>query len=168
MSVVDNVSEDRIAELLWNAVNSGITLKEVHDIPQVMMEGLYTHAYDFYNKGQLDEAATFFRFLCIYDFYNPDYYMGLGAVYQLKKEFQKAADIYAVAFSLAENDYRPVFYSGQCQLMLSKANKARQCFELVIEQSHDAMLKKRAEVYINNLKCPMDEQKDPSQSEDIT
>ncbi|NDL61515.1 type III secretion system translocator chaperone SicA [Acerihabitans arboris] len=168
MSVVDNVSEDHIADLLWNAVNSGITLKEVHDIPQDMMEGLYAHAYNYYNKGQLDEAATFFRFLCIYDFYNPEYYIGLGAVYQLKKEYQKAADIYAVAFSLAQNDYRPIFFNGQCQLLLQKTNKARQCFELVMEQSQDESLKIRAGVYLNNLKKSDPASEDTLQNEDMT
>lgn len=168
MSVVNNVSEDHIAELLWSAINSGLTLKDVHEIPEDLMEGVYAHAYAFYNKGQLDEAATFFRFLCIYDFYNPDYYMGLGAVYQLKKEYQKAADIYAVAFALAKNDYRPVYFSGQCQLLLNKSNKARQCFELVIKDSTDASLKDRAAVYLNNLKLQVDEKDDAAQKEDIT
>ncbi|WP_413735583.1 type III secretion system translocator chaperone SicA [Sodalis sp. RH21] len=153
MTVNDNanVSEDQIADMLWNAVNSGTTLKDVHDLSDEMMEGLYAHAYAFYNKGQLDEAATFFRFLCIYDFYNPDYYMGLGAVYQLQKQFQKAADIYAVAFALAQNDYRPVFFSGQCQLLMQKANKAKQCFELVIEHSQEEAFRIRAKAYLDTI-----------------
>ncbi|MGL4907467.1 MAG: type III secretion system translocator chaperone SicA, partial [Plesiomonas sp.] len=108
MSPQDNVNEEQVAEMIWAAVNEGATLKDVHGIPEEMMEGLYAHAYDFYNKGRLDEAETFFRFLCIYDFYNPDYIMGLAAVYQLKKQYQKAADLYAVAFALGKNDYRPV------------------------------------------------------------
>ncbi len=45
-------------------------------------------------------------------FYNPDYTMGLAAVCQLKKQFQKACDLYAVAFTLLKNDYRPVFLPG--------------------------------------------------------
>lgn len=43
----------------------------------------------FITRGRLDEAETFFRFLCIYDFYNPDYTMGLAAVCQLKNNFRK-------------------------------------------------------------------------------
>lgn len=151
MTVNDNVNVDQFSDLLWNAVNSGATLKDVHDLPDDMMEGLYAHAFDFYQKGQLDEAATFFRFLCIYDFYNPDYYMGLGAVYQLQKQYQKAADIYSVAFALAKNDYRPVFFSGQCQLLMNKANKAKQCFELVMEHCRDEAIRARAHVYLSTL-----------------
>lgn len=151
MNPEDNVSDERIAEMVWEAVSEGATLKDVHGIPQEMMEGLYAHAYDFYHKGRLDEAEAFFRFLAIYDFYNPDYVMGLAAVYQLKKQFQKACDLYAVAFALSKNDYRPVFFTGQCQLFMRKAAKAKQCFELVCERSSDETLLTKAQVYLESL-----------------
>ncbi len=149
-----NYSNDPLAEMLWDAVNGGVTLKDVHAIPDNMMESLYSHAYDFYNKGQLDQAATFFRFLCIYDFYNPDYYMGLGAVYQLQKQYQKAIDIYAVSFALSKDNYYSVFFSGQCQLLIQKANKAKQCFELVVNNCRDQALIDRAKVYLHTLNSP--------------
>lgn len=158
MQTEDNVSDDCIAELVWEAVSSGATLKDVHGIPSDTMEGLYAYAYDFYNKGRLDEAETIFRFLCIYDFYNPDYIMGLAAVSQLKKQFQKACDLYAVAFALSKNDYRPVFFTGQCQLFMRKAAKARQCFELVCEQSADEALRIKAQAYLDGLEEAKDEQ----------
>jgi type III secretion system low calcium response chaperone LcrH/SycD len=151
MNSETNTNEERIAEMVWEAVSEGATLKDVHGIPQDMMEGLYAHAYDFYNKGRLDEAETFFRFLAIYDFYNPDYIMGLAAVCQLKKQFQKACDLYAVAFALSKSDYRPVFFTGQCQLSMRKAAKARQCFELVCEQSSDESLVAKSQVYLDSL-----------------
>jgi len=151
VNVKIDVTDDQLADMLWATVNGGSTLKDVNNIPDDMMEGLYAYAYDFYNKGQLDNAAIFFRFLCIYDFYNPDYYMGLAAVYQLQKQYQKAANIYAVAFSLAEHDYRPAFFTGQCQLLMQKANKAKQCFELVLEHSADEALKIRARAYLDTL-----------------
>lgn len=151
MNPEDNVSDERIAEMVWEVVSEGATLKDVHGIPQEMMEGLYAHAYDFYHKGRLDEAEAFFRFLAIYDFYNPDYVMGLAAVYQLKKQFQKACDLYAVAFALSKNDYRPVFFTGQCQLFMRKAAKAKQCFELVCERSSDEALLTKAQVYLESL-----------------
>ncbi|MBX9295503.1 type III secretion system translocator chaperone SicA [Chromobacterium piscinae] len=157
MSFMDSADDDRLAEVIWQAVSEGATLKDVQGIPQDLMDGLYAHAYDFYNKGRLDDAETFFRFLCIYDFYNPDYIIGLAAVSQLKKQFQKAADLYAVAFALGKNDYRPVFFTGQCQLFMRKAAKARQCFELVLERSDDEALRVKAQVYLDTLQEAEDE-----------
>ncbi|KVZ51094.1 type III secretion system translocator chaperone SicA [Burkholderia ubonensis] len=158
METEGNISDEHIAEIVWEAVSSGATLMDVHGIPRDMMEGLYAHAYDFYNKGRLDEAETFFRFLCIYDFYNPDYIIGLAAVCQLKKQFQKACDLYAVAFALSKSDYRPVFFTGQCQLFMRKASKARQCFELVCEQSADEALRAKAQAYLDGLEEAKDKQ----------
>ena len=142
---------DAYADSLLDAIQNGATLKDVYAVPNDTMQDLYKLAYDFYHHGKLDDAESLFRFLCIYDFYNPDYYMGLAAVYQLQKQYQKAANIYAVAFSLAEHDYRPAFFTGQCQLLMQKANKAKQCFELVLEHSADEALKIRARAYLDTL-----------------
>ncbi|EBH8768141.1 type III secretion system translocator chaperone SicA [Salmonella enterica] len=146
------MDNEKIMEMIWNDISEGGTLKDLYDLPQDMMDNLYAYAYNFYNEGQLDKAEIFFRFLSVYDFYNPDYIMGFAAVCQQKKDFQKACDLYAVAFALLKNDYTPVFYTGQCQLMMRKAEKAKQCFELVAENSKDDSLKARAFTYINVIK----------------
>ncbi|HFR2646387.1 TPA: SycD/LcrH family type III secretion system chaperone IpgC, partial [Shigella sonnei] len=98
---------------------------------------------------RIEEAEVFFRFLCIYDFYNVDYIMGLAAIYQIKEQFQQAADLYAVAFALGKNDYTPVFHTGQCQLRFKAPLKAKECFELVIQHSNDEKLKIKAQSYLD-------------------
>jgi type III secretion system low calcium response chaperone LcrH/SycD len=142
----------QMAEAIQEAVAQGITLKDVHGIPDEMMEGLYAYAHDFYGKGKLDEAETFFRFLCLYDFYNIDYIMGLAAVCQMKKQYAKAIGLYAVAFGLSKDDYRPMFFTGQCHLFERKAAKARQCFELVVLHGADAGYRAKAQAYLDVLK----------------
>ncbi|EFZ7749541.1 type III secretion system translocator chaperone IpgC, partial [Shigella sonnei] len=120
-----NITENEsISTAVIDAINSGATLKDINAIPDDMMDDIYSYAYDFYNKGRIEEAEVFFRFLCIYDFYNVDYIMGLAAIYQIKEQFQQAADLYAVAFALGKNDYTPVFHTGQCQLRLKAPLKA--------------------------------------------
>jgi len=151
MTLAAETIDDDTMDSLWAALRDGATLKDIRGIPDNLMEGLYGYAYDFYQKGRLDEAEAFFRFLYLYDFYNADYVMGLAAVYQLRKEHEKAAELYAVAFALARNDYRPVFQAAQCQLALNNAFKARQCFELVVERCDDAQLKQRAAAYLEAL-----------------
>lgn len=146
-----NESDDNMSEVIWDAVMNGATIKDLKGVPDETMDSIYAYAYDFYKQGRLDEAATFFRFLCIYDFYNPEYTMGMAAVHQLKKEYHQAADLYAVAFALAKCDYRPMFYSGQCQLAMRRVHKARQCFEIVINNSDDPALKAKAQAYLDVL-----------------
>lgn len=143
--------EVRATGAIWDAVIAGASLKDIQGISSETMDGLYAHAYDFYSKGQLAQAEAFFRFLCIYDFYNPEYIVGLAAVCQLKGEYQKAVDLYAMAFAVGKNDYRPVFYAGQCQMLMQDAPAARECFSLVCESSFDGDLRSKAKAYLTAL-----------------
>ncbi|WP_281350033.1 type III secretion system translocator chaperone SicA [Pandoraea anhela] len=160
-----DTDEGRVTSAIWNAVIAGASLKDIHGIPNETMDGLYAHAYDFYSNGQLTQAEAFFRFLCIYDFYNPEYIVGLAAVCQLKEEYQKAIDLYAMAFAVGKNDYRPVFYAGQCQMMMRNRPMARECFELVCESSCDADLRTKAKAYLDAIGADDAEEKAPGNKE---
>ncbi|MEB0140384.1 MULTISPECIES: type III secretion system translocator chaperone SicA [unclassified Undibacterium] len=147
----DQLATDETAKLIVEAVENGATLKDLYGISDEMMDKLYALAYDFYSNGRLDDAEKFFRFLCIYDFNNSQYLMGLAAVAQLKKNYQKAIDLYVLAFALAKNDYGPVFYTGQCHMYLQRTAKARLCFELVCLHSHEETLRAKASAYLEAL-----------------
>lgn len=152
---VDNLQNTDMELLLSNittALMDGATYKDIHGIPQSTMDGIYSYAYEFYQQGKLKEAEVFFRFLSIYDFYNTDYVMGLAAVYQLTKRYEKATELYALAFVLAKDDYRPLFHAGQCNLIMKKSSAAIHCFESVLASSTDEDLQKKSQTYLNALK----------------
>ncbi len=154
----ENMQEDeQMAFEAVQAVLEGTPLKDVRGISGEQMDGLYAYAYEFYEQGRLDDAEKFFHFLCIYDFYNSQYWMGLAAVHQLKENYQKAIELYAVAFAQGKNDYRPMFYTGQCQLALGQGAKARLCFEYVLERVTEDELRRQAQVYLDAL-SPIDSQ----------
>jgi len=140
--------ENGYAENLLSALNNGLTLKDVSGISSEMMDALYKIAYDYYHLGNLNEAEHLFRFLCTYDFYNPEYAMGLAAVYHLKKNYSKAIDLYALSYLLSTDDYRPMFHAGQCNVMLRRSDYARKCFDLVIKNCHDPALCNKSESYL--------------------
>lgn len=143
---------EELLDDVCQALMDGATYKDIHGISQNTVDGLYAYAYEFYQQGKLEEAETFFRFLSIYDFYNTDYVMGLAAVYQLTKRYEKAAELYALAFVLAKDDYRPLFHAGQCNLMMKKSSAALHCFESTFNGSNDLELKQKASVYLQALK----------------
>jgi len=147
----DTAIPDEISELLLEGIQSGATLKDIKGISDEMLDGVYAYAYRFYQSGQLDEAQTFFRFLYMYDFYNGEYALGLAAVLQMKRDYAKAIDMYAVAYALLHDDERPMFHVGQCHLALRKTSMAKGCFEIVVEKSRDAALVAKAEVYLNAI-----------------
>lgn len=155
MSLHEKMSKkelDQLANYIVSIVQNGTSIKDEGAIPEGFMEGIYSFSYDFYQKGKLDEAEAIFKFLCLYDFYNVDYIMGLAAVKQLKRQYQPAIDFYALAYLNAKKDYRPVFYAGQCNLSLGDKEKAKYCFDQVSKNINDESIKERALIYLESLK----------------
>ncbi|EAA2100258.1 TPA: SycD/LcrH family type III secretion system chaperone [Salmonella enterica subsp. enterica serovar Bredeney] len=140
---------------LIKAIHGGATLKTLNGISDEVMDELHNMAYAFYQNEKLDEAIALYRFLYIYDFYNAEYAMGIGAILQLKKQYDKAIDFYALAYALSRHDYRPMFYAGECNLMLGKLIQAKECFKIVKEESDEKSLTDKAEIYLNviNERC---------------
>lgn len=138
-----------VIEQMLMASVKGISLSEIHGVTDDLLNDIYAYAYDFYNKGKLDEAESFFKFLCIYNFFNADYLTGLAAVKQLKKEYKQAIDLYAIAFYNNPEKIIPVFYSGQCQLMLLDCEGARESFNYIMASDADLSLKEKSEVFLS-------------------
>jgi type III secretion system low calcium response chaperone LcrH/SycD len=141
---------ESISNLLQKLVN-GATLKDAYSISDDIMEAIYAHAYNFYQKKRLDDAKAFFRFLCAYDAYNAKYAMGLGAVYQQQKNYAQATQMYLLAFLLDDKHYQPLFYAGQCYLNLKDKPQAEQCFSKIVQGDAPAALKSQAQAYLNAI-----------------
>jgi len=137
--------------LLLEGLREGATVADLKGVTPDMLEGVYSLAHRFYQAGQLEEAETFFRFLCLYDFYNAEYALGLGAVMQLKRDHEAAIGMYAVAQTLALDDDRPMFHVGQCRLAQGKLRQARECFEAVARRAAGSDLGQRAEAYLQAI-----------------
>ena len=148
-------SESTKAETITSIVSAivgGASLKKIQGVPDSVMEGIYAHAYQFYQAGRLDDAEVFFQFLNVYDMRNPDYVMGLAATLQQKKQYQQAIESYEFAFSLAKNDYRPKLHIGQCHLFMKNKEQARESFSEILDSEASAPIKAQAQAYLGTLK----------------
>ncbi|WP_350262615.1 SycD/LcrH family type III secretion system chaperone (plasmid) [Pantoea sp. BJ2] len=142
----------QMASMLMEYVQKGVMLKDIEGVSNESMEEMYACAYHFYRENKLDEAENLFKMLCMYDLNNADYVIGLGAVHQIKKNYQRACDFYALAHVMAVNDLHPMFYGGQCNLLMGNTAKALQCFDMVISNSQDDTLVTKARVYMDTIK----------------
>jgi len=140
-----------IAQDILNSIASGATLKDICGIPADIMDAIYAHAYDMYQKGLIDDARIFFEFLCMHDIYNADYMMGMAAVLQQKKDYFKAVQMYTLSHVLNNQNLRAKFYAGQCWLFLGDKLKAKECFTVVVENDAPDTLKKQARAYLAAL-----------------
>lgn len=133
---------------IFRAVTNGITLKEICGIPENVMQAIYAHAYDFYQRGRIDDARIFFEFLCVQDIYNADYAMGMAAVHHQKKDYRKALQMYTLSGALNPDNIGAEFHAGQCSLFLKDRQRAAACFTSVIESAAPAAMKKQAQAYL--------------------
>lgn len=100
-----------------------------HDFSNV-----YSLACDYYDKGLIEQAEKIFRSLCLYDFSNVNYLLGLAAVKQVQKQYNKAINLYSLAIGLDESNASAWFYIGQSYLFSGDKDLAitsfRQCISM--------------------------------------
>jgi type III secretion system low calcium response chaperone LcrH/SycD len=147
-------NKDSIEELVGNILDSianGTALKDIYGIPDEMMDAMYAHAYYFYQKGKLDDATTVFQFLYTHDIHNASYVMGLAAIQQQKKNYAKAAEMYALSYELDSKSALTLLYAGQCYLFLKDREQARHCFSEFLKSDAPDNFKKQARAYLDAL-----------------
>jgi type III secretion system low calcium response chaperone LcrH/SycD len=99
------------------AIADGLTPAETSGVDQEQLEALYSLGHRLYSTGELADAETAFKALCLYDYRDSRFWMGLGATLQAQSKLSLAAEVYGMA-GLATNlkDPAPFFYAGLCQL----------------------------------------------------
>lgn len=94
---------------------------------QETVGALYAFGYGFYQNGKFDKSIHFFRFLTLIDMHTRKHWMGLGASYQMDKQYERALQCFGYAAILNPNDLYAHFYAAECFLSLNQkeeANKA--------------------------------------------
>jgi type III secretion system low calcium response chaperone LcrH/SycD len=145
---IDNQNND---EQILQKVMDEISLQKKQGISQETLDGLYLCAWNLYQQYKLDEAETLFRFLCLLNVGHKDYLTGLATVYQLKKKYRRAIELYNAAWHLDIDDLRPQLQTGYCHLLMKNNDKACTCFKKVSSSSNDPQLKLIAQNYLNAL-----------------
>ena len=119
-------SEDDIRKIVA-ALESGRTPAEVAGVPRERLEALYALGHHLYSVGEFKDAETTFKSLCLYDYRDPRFWMGLGATLQAQERFAMAAEVYGLA-GLASNlgDPSPFYYAALCHLKLGDLEAAEE------------------------------------------
>lgn len=94
------------------------TIRELKGITDAEMEAVYSLGFNFYRTGNIEKAEQVFKFLVIFDHFNPRYWISMGAVLQVKKQYQGAITAYAYASFLDIHDPKPQYHAAECYLAL--------------------------------------------------
>ena len=107
----------------------GATIKELKGITNDEMEAVYSLAFNYYRTGKFDDAEKLFNFLALFDHLNQKYWMGVGAVRQVKKNFKGAVEAYGYASFLDLDNPKPQLHSAECFLAMGDKRNAASALE---------------------------------------
>ena len=122
------ITESEIEEAAKKMLD-GATVKELKGITNGEMEAVYSLAFNYYRTGKFDEAEKLFNFLALFDHLNPKFWMGVGAVRQVKKDFSGAVQAYGYASFLDISNPKPQLHAAECFLAMGDKRNAASSLE---------------------------------------
>ena len=122
------ITEDDIANTAHKFLD-GATIKELKGITNAEMEAVYSLAFNFYRTGRYDDAEKLFNFLALFDHLNPKFWMGVGAVRQVRKDFPGALQAYGYASFLDLSNSKPQLHAAECFLAVGDKRNAASALE---------------------------------------
>ena len=108
---------------------NGSTIKELKGIKNEELEAVYSLAFNFYRSGKYDEAEKLFNFLALFDHLNQKFWMGVGAVRQVKKDYAGAVQAYGYASFLDLKSPKPQIHAAECFLAMGDKRNAASSLE---------------------------------------
>ena len=120
-----DINEDQIKEAAQKFATGFATMRELKGITKAEMEAVYSVGFNMYRTGRYDDAEKIFRFLVLFDHLEPKYWMGVGAIQQVRKDYQGAIASYGYASFLDLRNPKPQLHAAECFLAMGdKVNAA--------------------------------------------
>lgn len=120
-------NQELTVEQIQNAAKGlaeGYSLRDLKGLTDGEMEAVYSMAYNFFTTGRMDDADKVFRFLVLMDHTCAKYWIGLGAVQQVKRDFKNAITSYSYASFLDIANPKPQFHAAECFLAIGDKDNA--------------------------------------------
>ena len=106
-------------------LEQGATLGDIRGITPQQLKAVYNMGLGFYNTGRYDDADKVFRFLVLFDHLEAKYWIALGAVQQVKRNFQGAVMSYGYGSFLDLHNPKPQYYAAECYLAMGDIENAK-------------------------------------------
>lgn len=120
-----DINEAQIKEAAQKFATGFATMRELKGITKAEMEAVYSVGFNMYRTGRYDDAEKIFRFLVLFDHLEPKYWMGVGAIQQVRKDYQGAIASYGYASFLDLQNPKPQLHAAECFLAMGdKVNAA--------------------------------------------
>lgn len=118
------INKEKLEEAARKMIGDLSTVRDLKGITDSEMEAVYSLGFNFYRTGNIENAEKVFKFLVLFDHMNPRYWIGLGAVMQVKKEYDGAITAYSYASFLDLKDPKPQYHAAECYLAIGDRDNA--------------------------------------------
>lgn len=123
-----DANEQQIQAILEELDVANVSLENLPALSDGVVEGIYSFAYTYYEKGFYKESEVLFRLLTALRIRSVKYWKGLAAVFQMRKMYPEAIEAYGWA---AVNDKElidpyPHFHAAECLYTLNDLKKGLQ------------------------------------------
>lgn len=119
------------------------------DLSNDAISTLYSLAYYLYENGKYTDSKQVFRFLSVMDPFDKRYWMGLGACYQMLKDYKGALECYSVAAIQEPNDPYVHLYAADCFFATGDHQKGIKTLESAIAVTDES----KCQSLLSQLKC---------------
>lgn len=160
---VTEESKETLGMLMERVLKQGMRPKTALNLSDEVMEGIYSHAYNMYNRGMYSEASHIFRLLIMLDPVEAKYLMGLGASLHMLKEYKDAAAMYLLCSAYDSENPLPHYHCADCFIKMDTPFDAvlelKDAIRKAGEKEEYAVLVERAQLMVESLTPEAEDQK---------
>lgn len=156
-------NQEKSVNLLANEfLKNGHMPKDILNLSDRQVEGLYAQGYNFYQTGRYKDALQIFRLLIMLNANESKYVLGLAACLHLMKEYKNAIDSYTLCSILDPESPIPYYHMSDCFLAAKDKYSAIVALDMAIKRAGGKaefqMLKDRAAMTLQNLQNEIKEE----------
>lgn len=140
MQTIDELSPDlnpmqkkKLAEVIENHAK-GIPVKDSLEINEDTMEYLYAHGHKLFSTQKYEDAAKMFQVLYLLDPMDSRYALGIGASFQMAKNYQSAIGWYLALALIDEETPLAYYYISDCFLKTDHLAASHEFLNKTIER----------------------------------
>ena len=130
---MQKIDTAKVAKGVEALIKDNATLKQLKGVSNEELEAVYALAFGYYRTGKYDEALKLFQFLVLFDHLNAKFWMGLGAVQQVLKDYQNAVVSYGYCSFLKLDNPKPQLHAAECFLAMGDKRNAASSLEALNE-----------------------------------
>lgn len=122
---------DEMLKQIRTMADEGLTVANTRGISREQLESVYAVGLNYYTTGRTDEAKKIFGFLVFFDHLNAKYWMGMGAVLQVEREFERATKCYSMSAFLDIRNPKPQYHAAECFLAMKDKVSAESAITMI-------------------------------------